>query len=68
MCPAARAVEESAAKATANKLCFLVDFQTRANEFFIEALRRVHDGAIGTFAFGESTYHAEDPFEDKADL
>ena len=26
------------------KLCFLVDFQTRADEFYIEALKRVHDG------------------------
>ena len=25
-------------------------------------LRRVHDGAIGKFAFGEATYHADDPF------
>jgi len=39
-----------------------VDFQTRANEFFIEAMRRVHDGAIGRIAFGEATYHADDPF------
>jgi myo-inositol 2-dehydrogenase / D-chiro-inositol 1-dehydrogenase len=59
-------IQESANKATASKLCFLVDFQTRANDLFIEALRRVHDGAIGRFAFGEATYHAEDPFEDKA--
>jgi myo-inositol 2-dehydrogenase/D-chiro-inositol 1-dehydrogenase len=60
--PGSMTVQESAAKATADRLCFLVDFQTRANELFIEALRRVHDGAIGRFAFGEATYHAEDPF------
>jgi myo-inositol 2-dehydrogenase / D-chiro-inositol 1-dehydrogenase len=64
--PGCQTIQESATKATANTLCFLVDFQTRANDLFIEALRRVHDGAIGTFAFGEATYHAEDPFEDKA--
>jgi predicted dehydrogenase len=64
--PGCRTVEESAAKATAGKLCFLVDFQTRANDLFIEALKRVHGGAIGTFAFGEATYHAEDPFEAQA--
>ena len=28
--------------------------------------RRVHGGAIGPFAFGEATYHAEDPFEEQA--
>ena len=61
--PGCMTVEESAAKATANRLCFLVDFQTRANELFVEAVRRVHGGAIGRFAFGEATYHAEDPFE-----
>lgn len=64
--PGSLTVQESAAKATANHLCFLVDFQTRANELFVEALRRVHDGAIGRFAFGEATYHAEDPFLDHA--
>jgi myo-inositol 2-dehydrogenase / D-chiro-inositol 1-dehydrogenase len=63
--PGCKSVEESAAKATTNRLCFLVDFQTRANDLFIEALRRVHSGAIGRFVFGEATYHAEDPFEDK---
>lgn len=37
---------------------FLVDFQTRTNEFYVEAVRRVHDGAlIGDFCFGEAIYH-----------
>jgi myo-inositol 2-dehydrogenase/D-chiro-inositol 1-dehydrogenase len=65
--PGCTTVQESAAKATANHLCFLVDFQTRTNELFIEAVRRVHHGAIGRFAFGEATYHAEDPFEAQAE-
>ncbi len=64
--PGCRTIEESAAKATTGRLCFLVDFQTRANEFFIEALRRVHGGALGRFAFGEAIYHAEDPFGEQA--
>ncbi|HUW18178.1 MAG TPA: Gfo/Idh/MocA family oxidoreductase [Sedimentisphaerales bacterium] len=51
-------VAESGKKATAGKLCFLVDFQTRANELYQEAIKRVHDGAIGRFAFGEASYHA----------
>ncbi len=55
-------VEESGKKATAKKLCFLVDFQTRADEFYIEAIRRVHDGALGRLAFGEATYHAGIPW------
>ncbi len=65
--PGCRTIEECAAKATANGLCFLVDFQTRADDFFIDAIRRVHGGAIGRFAFGEATYHAEDPFEGQAE-
>ena len=61
--PGCMTVQESAAKATANRLCFLVDFQTRANDLFIEAMRRVHGGALGRLAFGEASYHAEDPWE-----
>jgi len=64
--PGCRTIEESAAKATASRQCFLVDFQTRANEFFIEALQRVHAGALGRFAFGEAIYHADDPFGEQA--
>jgi predicted dehydrogenase len=64
--PGCLTIQESAAKATTNRLCFLVDFQTRANELFIEAVRRVHGGALGQFAFGEASYHAEDPFEAQA--
>jgi len=60
--PGSMTIEQSGKKATAAKLCFLVDFQTRADEFYIEALKRVHDGAIGKFAFGESTYHAGIPW------
>jgi len=63
--PGCTAILQSGAKATASHLCFLVDFQTRANELFVEAVRRVHDGALGRLAFGEATYHAEDPFQDK---
>ena len=63
--PGCRTIEQSAARATANRLCFLVDFQTRANELFIEAICLVHGGALGRFAFGEATYHAEDPWEDQ---
>jgi predicted dehydrogenase len=55
--PGCHSIAESGKKASAKKLCFLVDFQTRANEFYIEALKRVHEGALGRFAFGEATYH-----------
>jgi myo-inositol 2-dehydrogenase / D-chiro-inositol 1-dehydrogenase len=65
--PGCMTIEESAKKATANQRCFLVDFQTRATSQFIEAIRRVHAGALGTFIFGEATYHAEDPFLEKVE-
>ncbi len=60
--PGCQSVAQSGQKATQKGLCFLVDFQTRADEFFVEALQRVHAGAIGQFAFGESTYHAGIPW------
>jgi predicted dehydrogenase len=61
--PGCLSIKKSGEKASAKKLCFLVDFQTRGNAFFIEALGRVHEGAIGTYAFGESSYHANSPWQ-----
>ncbi len=61
--PGCNTIASSGMKASQKKLCFLVDFQTRANEFYIEAIKRVHDGALGDFAFGESSYHAGIPWK-----
>ncbi|TWU39694.1 Gfo/Idh/MocA family protein [Novipirellula artificiosorum] len=61
--PGCKSVEQSGKKATAKGLCFLVDFQTRANTYFQEAIKQVHEGAVGKFAFGESTYHAGIPWK-----
>lgn len=61
--PGCLSVSESGKMATSKNLAFLVDFQTRANPFFIEAVRRVHEGAIGQLAFGEASYHAESPWD-----
>jgi predicted dehydrogenase len=60
--PGCHTMESSGKKATEKKLVFLVDFQTRADAFFIEALRRVHAGDLGKIAFAEGTYHADSPF------
>ena len=60
--PGCQSIGASGRKASRNKKCFLVDFQTRADEFFIEALKRVREGAIGEFVFGEAIYHAGCPF------
>lgn len=54
--PGAKSIEESGKLATKKGLVFQVDFQTRANEFFTEAMKRVHAGAIGEIVFGESSY------------
>jgi predicted dehydrogenase len=54
--PGCLTVEASGRKATAAKRVFLVDFQTRVNPFYMEAVKRVHGGAIGAFAFGEASY------------
>jgi predicted dehydrogenase len=61
--PGCLSIGESGRKASRKKRAFLVDFQTRADKFYCEALKRVRDGALGEFVFGESTYHAGDPFK-----
>ncbi len=60
--PGCKSIEDSGKTATVKNLCFLVDFQTRADQYYIEAIKRVHDGALGTFAFGEASYHAGSPW------
>jgi myo-inositol 2-dehydrogenase/D-chiro-inositol 1-dehydrogenase len=61
--PGCRLVADLGRRAAQKSLCFLVDLQTRSNPFFVEAVERVHNGAIGDLVFGEATYHAECPFE-----
>ncbi len=56
--PGSKSVEASSAKATTKKLAFLVDFQTRVDQYYVEAIKRVHAGALGALAFGESSYHS----------
>ncbi len=60
--PGCQTIETSGKKAREKNLCYLIDFQTRANDFFIEALQRLHNGDIGDLAFGEAIYHADSPF------
>jgi len=61
--PGCHSIGDSGRKASRKKLAFLIDFQTRADPFFMEALKRVHTGAIGEFTFGEAIYHANCPFK-----
>jgi predicted dehydrogenase len=60
--PGCKSIGESGRAATRKKQAFLVDFQTRADPYFTEALKRVHEGALGEFVFGEAIYHADCPF------
>ena len=54
--PGCLTMEESGRRASAKKLCFLVDFQTRANASYQEAIRQVKEGIIGQLISGEATY------------
>ena len=52
--PGCMTIAEAGRKGAANKKCVLIDFQTRANEFYREAVRRGHAGEIGPLVSGES--------------
>lgn len=54
--PGCRSIAESGKQATARKQVFLVDFQTRANPLFREALRRIRNGDLGKVVMVEAHY------------
>ena len=60
--PGCQSVEESGKKATAKKQCFLVDFQTRTDPLYQEAVARTQKGDIGRIVSGEATYIADIPW------
>jgi len=49
-------IAEASKKASANKICFLVDFQTRADALYREAIKRVHFGDIGRIMYGDANF------------
>jgi predicted dehydrogenase len=61
--PGCRSVAESGKKATANRRCFLVDFQTRASKSYQEAVQRVRNGDIGRVIYGEACYRCGNTFD-----
>jgi predicted dehydrogenase len=63
--PGCLSVEDSSKKATAKKLCFLVDFQTRANELYRDAARRVHAGELGKISLVEANYQCGPTFTER---
>jgi myo-inositol 2-dehydrogenase/D-chiro-inositol 1-dehydrogenase len=54
--PGCMSIAESGKKAAADRLVFLVDFQTRAHPFYREAARRIHAGDLGKISCAESHY------------
>jgi myo-inositol 2-dehydrogenase/D-chiro-inositol 1-dehydrogenase len=54
--PGCETVAQNGKKATEKKLCFLVDFQTRTDPFYKEAVKRAQYGDIGPIISGESVY------------
>lgn len=54
--PGTLSIEELGRAATAKKLVMLVDFQSRGNAVFTEALTRVKAGAMGELTYGECIY------------
>ena len=55
--PGCQSIADSGRKATAKKQVFLVDFQTRANELYQEAVKRVQNGDIGRIVNGVAVYY-----------
>lgn len=54
--PGSLTIGDLGKKATARKLVMLVDFQSRGNAVFTEALTRVKSGAMGELTYGECIY------------
>jgi len=62
--PGCRSIEASAQKAEEKKLAYLIDFQTRTDPFYQEAVRRVQkEGALGRIVSGEASYVASSPWQ-----
>jgi predicted dehydrogenase len=55
--PGCLTVEESGRQATAKKLCFQVDFQTRANKLYQDAAQFIRQGGLGKIISVEASYH-----------
>jgi myo-inositol 2-dehydrogenase / D-chiro-inositol 1-dehydrogenase len=60
--PGCLEIGENGKRATEKKLCFLVDFQTRAHPSYQEVVRRVQQGMIGRIVSVESNYQTSTMF------
>ena len=57
--PGCLRIRDAARSTQKNKQVFLCDFQTRTDPFFIEGIKRVHEGAIGEVGLISSEYNDE---------
>ena len=64
--PGCRTVEESGRKAGEKKRVFLIDFQTRTDPFYREAVKRSQYGDIGRIVCGEAVYVCGPTWGDQA--
>lgn len=61
-------IEGSGRLATANRLCFLVDFQARAMPLLQETAAEVHKGTIGRIVCAEAAYHCGTTWEHMSEV
>jgi myo-inositol 2-dehydrogenase / D-chiro-inositol 1-dehydrogenase len=61
--PGCVSIAESGKRATEKKLNFFVDFQTRANQAYQEAVQKIHAGELGKTVLVEATYQCNLMFE-----
>src|SRR5512137_21288 len=54
--PGCQTIAKAGKRATEKKQVFLVDFQTRADANFRDAVRQVHEGAMGPLVMAEAWY------------
>ncbi|MGD0697164.1 MAG: Gfo/Idh/MocA family oxidoreductase [Terriglobia bacterium] len=60
--PGCQSIAASSEKAAAARRCFLVDFQTRTEPLYQEAVKRAQSGDIGRLICGEAAYFAGSPW------
>lgn len=60
--PGCQSIAASGERAASNKRCFLVDFQTRTEPLYQEAVKRAQSGDIGRLICGEASYFAGSPW------
>ena len=63
--PGCQSFQASGKQAAQKNLSFWADFQTRAQEVYQEAAKRVHQGDIGKPAFAQVLYYAGRPVKDR---